>query len=386
MNINKLAWFVAFSTFAMGSQVFAADLDCPLTPISDFGRASSTITTFNFAQTISNTTGVGGLRGCDDQAAVRSNFKAATGSSNLTATGSGAYPLGVDSNVEINNSTASVAAQNSAKAWLSENLKLGFNLRDDARTTPVEVKQLDTDYNVHPNTSQPGRVTINGEEYLRAGAGLRNAGFSVPNTYIALIKKTTPTNSIIEALTGATVRIHLGTLTFKYDNFSTKPPSGNPKITSTELYLSLKLNFSQLTCTMDNNHKVNLATVPASILTSSQTANEQSFNISFTCNRGLPNKAIQATITDSYTPNNINSNGILKNQPALANKSNVDVQLRDENNIPLEIGKLTTIHKVPAGSNATRFTKTLKTRYFRSEATAKPGFVQAQATVFFDYQ
>lgn len=383
--MNKWTWFLTLSTCAMGPHVFAADLDCPLTPISDFGRASSTIAKFNFAQTISNTTGVGGLRGCDNQAAVRSNFKAASGSSNLTATGSGSNSFGVDSDIEINDSTASTVAQNSAKAWLSDNLKISFNLRDDARTTPVEVKQLDTDYNVHPDTSQPGRVTINGEEYLRAGAGLRNAGFSVPNTKIALINETAASNNVIAALSGATIRIHLGTLTFKYDNFQTKPPSGDPKITSTELYLNLKLNFSPLTCTMANQ-TVNLASVPSSILNSQQTANEQNFTIRMSCIRTMPNRSLRATITDSYTPENINTNGILKNQPTLANKSNVDVQLRDENNIPLEIGKLTTIYKVPAGSNATTFTKTLKARYFRSEAKAEPGFVQTQATVFFDYQ
>ncbi|MCF0263603.1 fimbrial protein [Acinetobacter guillouiae] len=134
------------------------------------------------------------------------------------------------------------------------------------------------------------------------------------------------------------------------------------------------------------NQTVNLASVPSSILNSQQTANEQNFTIRMSCIRTMPNRSLRATITDSYTPENINTNGILKNQPTLDNKSNVDVQLRDENNIPLEIGKLTTIYNVPAGSNATTFTKTLKARYFRSEAKAEPGFVQTQATVFFDYQ
>lgn len=383
--MKKLVGCLTLCSFAMGTQVFAADVNCPLTAVSDFERSSASITSFNFSQTISNSVIVGGLTGCDDQMAARSNFKAVAGSSNLTATGSGSYSFGVDTNIEINNSNANAEVQNLAKKWLSENLKLGFNLRDDARTTPVDVKRLNTDYNVHPNTSQPGRVTINGEEYLRSVNGLRNARFTVPNTRIALLKNTTPTNSIIDALSGATVRIHLGTVTYKYDNYYSKPPTNNPKITSTELYLNLKLNFSPLTCTM-SNQTVKLATVPASILNSSQTANEQNFNINIDCIKAMPNKVLSATITDSYTPENINSNGILKNQPTLANKSNVDVQLMDDTNTPLTIGTQSSFYKVPAGSNATKFSKGLKARYYRSGASAKPGFVHTQATVFFDYQ
>ena len=383
--MKKSVWILSLSTFAMGTQVFAVDVDCPLTPISDFDRASAAISNFNFTQTISNITYVGGLKNCDNQMVARSNFKAADGSSNLTGSGSGSYPFGVDAKVEINNSSASIAAQNLAKIWLSENLKISFNLRDDARATAVAVKALNTDYNVHPDTSQPGRVTVNGEEYLKAGNGLRNASFIVPNTGVALINKTKPSNNVIDALSGAAVRIHLGTLTYKYYDYPVPSPAGNPNIAATELYLNLKLNFSPLTCTM-SNQTVNLATIPASILNSSQTANEQNFNISFSCIRAMPNKVLRATITDSYTPNNINTNGILKNQPSLANKSNVDVQLMDDTNTPLAIGTESSFYKVPAGSNATTFTKALKARYYRSQATAKPGYVQTQATVFFDYQ
>ncbi|MFW1942612.1 fimbrial protein [Acinetobacter guillouiae] len=383
--MKKSVWCLSLCTFVMGTQVFAADLNCPLTPISEFDRASATISNFNFTQTISNTTNVGGLKGCDDQMAARSNFKVTDGSSNLTGSGSGSYPFGVDSKVEINNSTASTEAQNLAKIWLSENLKISFNLRDDIRTTAVAVTELNKDYNVIPNTSQPGTITINGEEYLRANTGLVNARFSVPQTGISLINKTSPSSDIVAALNGATIRIHLGTSTFKYDNYNFPPPTNDPKVVLMELYLNLKLSFSPPTCTM-SNQTVNLAVVPASILNNSQTANEQNFNITINCIRTVPNKTLLATITDSYTQSNINTNGLLKNRPSLANRSNVDVQLMDDTNKPLTIGTQSSFYKVPAGSNATTFSKTLKARYYRSEAVAKPGFVQAQATVFFDYQ
>ena len=100
----------------------------------------------------------------------------------------------------------------------------------------------------------------------------------------------------------------------------------------------------------------------------------------------MPNKVLLATITDSYTPSNINTNGILKNQPSLANRSNVDVQLRDDLNNPLAIGTQSPFYTVPVGSSATTFIKALKARYYRSAATATAGYVQTQATVSLDYQ
>lgn len=380
--MKKCLWFSAPLILSFSQSVFAATVSCTFSPIINFDRAAATINNFNYTQTMTNTANVGGLTNCNETMAARGDFKVSAGNTNLTATGSGSYPFGIDTNVALNNSTANAATQNLAKTWLSENLKLSFNLRDDINTTPVAVTELNKDYNVLPNTSQPGRVTINGEEYLRAVSGLVNARFSVPHTGIALINQSTPSSDIIAALNGATIRIHLGTMTFKYDNY---PPTNRTKTASTDLYLNLKLNFSPLTCTM-SNQTVKLATVPASILNSNQTANEQNFNINIDCIRAMPNKLLSATITDSYTPDNINSNGILKNQPNLANKSNVDVQLMDDTNTPLTIGTQSSFYKVPAGSNATKFTKGLKARYYLSGASAKPGFVQAQATVFFDYQ
>ncbi|MCF0263604.1 fimbrial protein [Acinetobacter guillouiae] len=317
--------------------------------------------------------------------ATRSNFKAVSGKTNLTATGSGSFQFGVDSNIEINNSGDGTAAQNLAKVWLSDNLNISFDMSDDVSTSVVSIKELNKDYNVHPDTSQPGRVTINGEEYLRAGNGLRNAGFSVPNIGFTLTNNTTPSSSIIDTLNGATVRIHLGTMTYKYDNYFTEAITGNPKIASTEVYLNLNLAFIRPTCTMANQ-TVNLASVPISILNSQQTAGEQNFSINISCTTSMPSNMLLARVTDSYTPENSNSNGVLKNQPKLSNKSNVDVQLIDESNTPLVIGILRSFYNVPTGSTATTFIKALKARYFRSALRATAGYVRAQATVFLDYQ
>lgn len=383
--MNKLLWLSAPLVLFFSQSVSAATVTCNVPSVFNFDRASAIINTFNYAETITNTNSVGGLTGCNNQAAVRSDFRVNAQNTNLTATGSGSFPFGINNNMILSNSTANAATQNLAKTWLSQNLKLSFNLRDDINMTPVVITELNKDYNVHPNTSQPGRVTINGEEYLRAGTGLRNARFTVPNTGIALINSTTPSSDIIAALNDATVRIHLGTLTYKYDNYQTQPPTGIPKVVSGELYLNLKLSFSRPTCTM-SNQTVNLASVSAGVLNSQQTANEQNFNISIDCITTMPSKVLVAMIRDNYTPSNVNNNGILKNRPTLPNRSNVDIQLTNDTDIPLAIGTQTSFYTVPAGSTATTFIKALKARYFRSAATATAGFVQTQATVSLDYQ
>jgi len=383
--MNKFIWLLTPFILFLSQFVFATTVTCGFSSVINFDRASATINTFNYTQTMTDTNNVSGLTNCSNTMAARSDFKVLAGNTNLTATGSGSFPFGVDSSILLNNSSANVAVQNQAKTWLSENLKISFDLRDDIRTTPVAITELNKDYNVHPNTSQPGRVVINGEEYLRAVAGLRNARFSVPHTGIALINSTTPSSDIIAALNGATIRIHLGTSTFKYDNYQTQPPTGNPKVVSAELYLNLKLSFSRPTCTM-SNQTVNLASISTRTLNNNQSANEQSFNISIDCATAMPSKILLATIKDSYTPSNVNNNGILKNHPTLPNRSNVDIQLTNDTDTPLAIGSQASFYNVPAGSTATTFIKTLKAKYFRSATTATPGFVQTQATVSLDYQ
>lgn len=186
-------------------------------------------------------------------------------------------------------------------------------------------------------------------------------------------------------MNGATIRIHLGTSTFKYDNYQTKPPTNNPKVVVGELYLNLKLSFSRPTCTM-SNQTVNLASISTSTLNNNQNANEQNFNVSIDCTTSMPSKVLLATIKDSYTTSNINSNGILKNRPSLANRSNVDIQLTNESDTPLAIGTQASFYTVPTGSTTTNFIKALKAKYFRSALTATPGYVQTQATVTLDYQ
>jgi hypothetical protein len=385
--MNKIFWLLTPFVFTMAQSSFAATANCNFpTPVS-VARATGTINNFSYSETITNQNYVRGLLACSGPVAVRSDFIASSGNTNLTATGGGAFPFGVDTNVIVSGSSANATDLNAAKAWLASNLKLSFNIKDNNNiVAAVNVTALNTNYNVHPNTTNGQLVTINGESYFRSSVGVLNADIRFPNIGIQFINNTKPSASIINALNGTTVKIRLGRINFKYDDYNgVLPPSGNPKQNFDDYDLDLKLNFSFPTCTMANQ-TVTLAPVPTGILNSNQTANEQPFNVNINCTTTMPNKILLATITDSYTPSNINNNGILKNQPALANRSNVDVQLRDTTDTPLAIGTQSSFYSVPAGSTATTFIKALKARYYRSAATATAGYVQTQATVSLDYQ
>lgn len=217
---------------------------------------------------------------------------------------------------------------------------------------------------------------------FKVGNGLRNAGFNVPNFGYSLVNNTTPSSSIIDTLNGASIRIHLGTYHYTYSPYNDLSIASERKA-STEFYLEALLRFNLSTCTM-HNQAINLVPISNGVLNSQQIANEQNFYIYIGCTTDMPSRVLLAKITDSYTPNNINNNGVLKNQPSLANKSNVDVQLLDENSTPLVIGTQNIFTNIPAGSIG--FSKLLKARYYLSEPKETGGYVKTQATVLLDYQ
>ena len=270
---------------------------------------------------------------------------------------------------------------------MANNFKISFNLSDSSKGKPAKsILNLNTAYNILPETGKGATVYNSAGEPFFNGAGLGRPRTDtyIDNLTVSFTNTMKPSAAIIAALNGATVRIHLGTYHYKYaPNYSA---SASTEVAGfLELYQDLTLNFNFQTCTVANQI-VNLATVPISILNSQQTASEQNFTVNINCTVAMPSKVLLATITDSYTPTNINSDGILKNLPSLENRSNVDVQLRDESDAPLAIGRQRSFYSIPAGSTLTRFVKALKARYFRSAPTASPGFVQTQATVMLDYQ
>lgn len=358
---------------------------CTQLATADYTNITNTITKFSYSQTFQVSGPQRMVHNCNPDVRINSYFQATVGNTDLT----GSSPFGINaSTVVVNGSTADTETLNNAKTWLANNFKIAFSLGDEGKGKPAKsILNLNTSYNILPDTGN-GRVINNSEGVPffngSGGVGTPRADSYIDKLTVSFTNTTKPSAAIITALSGATVRIHLGTYHNKrgpYDDFRALVEVAG----SLEIYQNLTLNFSFPTCTMANQI-VNLATVPTSILNSNQTANEQNFNVNINCTAAMPSKVLLAKITDSYTPSNVNTNGILKNSPRLANRSNVDIQLRDASDIPLAIGSQRSFHSIPAGSNATTFTKTLKARYYRSEPIATAGYVQTQATVFLDYQ
>ncbi|MFW1734337.1 fimbrial protein [Acinetobacter sp. ULE_I001] len=385
--MNKLFWFSVPLLFALSQSVLATIANCNTSSSVTFNRVVGTISNFPYDQAINSLDSESMLLSCTPSVAVRSTFAAIIGRTDLV----GNSPFSVGPDIKIIGSITDPTALAAAKIWLMNNLKISFNLHDGNHSPPMiqNILSMNTDYNILPNTGLGTPVTIAGESYFR---GSTNAGTAIATVRSSifnfkLLSTYKPSAAVIDALNNAIVQIHLGTISYKFDDYngSTIKPSGVPKTGTTEVYVNLRMSFTLPTCTM-SNQIVNLATVPTSILSSNQTANEKNFNVSINCTTTMPNKILLAMITDSYTPNNINNKGILKNHPALANRSNVDVQLRDATDTPMAIGSQSSFYIVPTDSTSTTFTKALKARYFRSASIATPGLVQAQATVFIDYK
>lgn len=383
--MNKLLWLFAPFILLFNQPVFAARATCNTPPTITFSRVSGTIGSFPYNQTFNDANSTIMLNACTSNVAVRSTFRAATGSTDLI----GSSPFSVGPTISISGSSANPVTLAVAKIWLQNNLQISFTLQDNNNTPPMvkNIIALDTDYNILPDTGLGTPVTILGESYFRGAgnAGTNRADVRNPIFNLSLLSTFKPSAATIDALNNSTVCIHLGTISYKYDDYGSFSPSNILKTGTTEVYVDIKMTFVLPTCTIANQ-TVNLAPVPTATLNSNLTANVQPFNVNINCTAAMPNKVLLATITDSYTPSNVNINEILKNQQSLANRSNVDVQLTDDLDQPLQIGSESSFYSVPAGSTATTFMKALKARYYRSAPTATPGYVQTQATVSLDYQ
>ncbi|MCX5466366.1 fimbrial protein [Acinetobacter nematophilus] len=379
--MNKLLWLSAPFIFMCSQSVFATCSSRPAQAI--YSNSSNTITNFSYSQSFPSAAFKQMIGGCNPTVKANAIFNASSGNTDLT----GSSPFGVASSITISGSTADAATLTLAKAWLVNNLKITFNMYDNSNngSKAKNITALNTNYNILPDTATGQIVNFAGEQFYNgSGSGTPSVDTRITIQNMSLVNTTKPSAEIINALNGATIRIRLGTYSYKYADYNA---SSSTAITSgsLQMYEDMTLNFSFPTCTMANQ-TVTLAPVPTGILNSNQAANEQPFNVTINCTAAMPNKVLLATITDSYTPSNVNNNGVLKNQPTLVNRSNVDVQLRDSTDTPLAIGTQSSFYAIPAGSSATIFTKGLKARYYRSAATATPGYVKTQATVSLDYQ
>ncbi|MFW1852601.1 fimbrial protein [Acinetobacter guillouiae] len=377
--MNKLLWLSVPFMFFCSETVLAA---CTQPSTAIFQNTTSTITQFSHNQTVT-----GGKRNivsaCNPLIRINTYFNAT--SSDLT----GSSPFGVNaSTITINGSTADTATLNEAKAWLANNFKIAFNMRDasGASKPATDILNLTNDYKILPETVNRPVVynTAGVPFFVSTGTGVVVSDIILEKVDISFTNTTKPSAAIIAALNGATLRIHLGTYHYTFATYNDLRVTSEAK-SAIEFYNDLTLHFDFPTCTVANQI-VNLATVSSGVLNTNQTANEQNFNVNINCAVAMPSKVLLATIKDSYTPSNVNTNGILINQPSLVNRSNVNIQLRDGSDVPLAIGSQSSFYSIPVDSTATTFIKALKARYFRSAPTATSGFVQTQATVSLDYQ
>lgn len=331
------------------------------------------------------------FRSCDNRplsrVRVNSYFIAATGNTDLT----GSYPLGIASTVTISNSQADTATLDAAKAWLANNIRIRLNISESESVPGVNggkrIANLDTAYNILPETVANAVIRVN---ELSMPFSLANSGNGYSSLEakrgltISYLNNSKPPIAVVNALHDASLTIHLGTYHVTYgsasDNDSSSELTG-----STELYENFVLRFNVPTCTMADKN-LNLPNISTGVLKNQPASNEHDFTITINCGVALTfENTIKATITDSYTADNKNDNGILKNNPTLLNRSNVDIQLKDAQSIPLTIGSERLFHRIAWDEPATIFSKTLKANYYRSEPSATPGYVQTQATVLLDY-
>lgn len=318
---------------------------------------------------------------------VKSYFIAATGNTDLT----GSSPFGIAPTVSITSAVTDTATLDAAKAWLANNIKIAFRMNDtdyDVGTPGQNILSLDRRYDILPETSAGNTVLNNSSELFSVGrdgtGGLSSVGIRRSTMTISYLNNSKPPIAVINALHNGFLRVHLGTY------FMTYAPASDLRTASettgsTELYEQIRLRFNVPTCTMADKN-LNLPNISTGVLKDQPASNEHDFTITINCGVALTfENTIKATITDSYTADNKNDNGILKNNPTLLNRSNVDIQLKDAQSIPLTIGSERLFHRIAWDEPATIFSKTLKANYYRSEPSATPGYVQTQATVLLDY-
>ena len=237
--MNKLLWLSVPVFFACSETAFAV---CTQPPTAIFQDTTSVITNFSYQQTFSTSAAKPMLIGCNPAVRVNSYFNAASGKTDLTGTS----PFGIASTVQINGSTADATTLTNAKTWLANNFKISFNLRDNSKGKPAKsIVSLNTSYNILPETGSG--TPINNDAGIPFFNGTGNGTVPVDtiteNLKINFTNTTKPSAAIIDALNGATIRIHLGTYHYKHAPYNDRRQSS--EVTgSLEIYEDLKLNFN----------------------------------------------------------------------------------------------------------------------------------------------
>lgn len=196
-------------------------------------------------------------------------------------------------------------------------------------------------------------------------------------------------DSIIDMLTHLSIELDLG-----HPQLSLATPIENdPNITPEKSIFTqfnqhrLKVNvrgiqINKPTCTVAEQTVVLAPISSTAFDTAKNAGTPQPFSLDILCNGYLNNRHFSATVIDNNQLDNHNQIGYISNTRGME-YSNVGVQLRDQNAIPLEIGTETKLLMNQSGS---QFKKVLNAQYYAQTLPAHIGRVFAQATIMLSYR
>lgn len=196
-------------------------------------------------------------------------------------------------------------------------------------------------------------------------------------------------DSIIDMLTHLSIELDLGRPQLSLATPIENDPNITPeKSTFTQFNQHrLKVNVTGIqinkpTCTVAEQTVV-LAPISSTAFDSAKNAGTpQSFSLDILCNGYLNNRHFSATVVDNNQLDNHNQIGYISNTRGME-YSNVGIQLRDQNAVPLEIGTETKLLMNQSGS---QFKKVLNAQYYAQTLPAHIGRVFAQATIMLSYK
>ncbi|OTG79773.1 hypothetical protein B9T31_16735 [Acinetobacter sp. ANC 4558] len=363
---------------------YADDAGCTRNIIANYSIPTQTITTL--PQTIPYGTLVGQqiIGNCILNIFVRSDFipnstllsseaPFSLKNNNFQITGGGP---GLNDSVILSN----------VKNYIMQNFKittLAFKDNFNSPTPPKIIVNSSTTYNIIPDTSSSNfTVENNGELYYRGnqGAGQTSSGMRL-NQFAFSFDHTKPSASVISALQNATLEIPLGNLLTKY---FISGSSSDITTTNTAVILKLTINFTLPTCAVDVPATLDIGSTTIQTLETNSFSNNTPFQLKIICSAAIPNRTFKLTVQDANDLSNINTTGILKIQPGLANPSNVAIRLMNGSS-PFSIGSPFNYATTGTSPTQTQFIYTPSAQLFKISSPVTLGNVAGKARFFLDY-
>lgn len=379
--VNKMKLFLLLFSLIC-THLYAA---CANTPPDINLNIGSMITIPNLPNSnlLSLTTSNQVLGGCNPNVYLRSEFTP------NTALLSSPSPFAlVNSNFTITGGSGDAATINQAKTYLMNNLRFAFTLKDNnIPASAVSIQNNTATHNLVPNTTpNPANIYLYNTIPFYTGAsptgGSASFGIRIP-TFSYELSSTKPSSNIVNALQNATITIQLGTLKTGYLN---APASNTTPLTEqlTNVNLSFSLSFSLPTCAVDVPATLDIGSTTIQTLETNSFSNNTPFQLKIICSAAIPNRTFKLTVQDANDLSNINTSGILKTQPGLANPSNVAIRLMNGSS-PFSIGSPFNYATTGTSPTQTQFIYTPSAQLFKISSPVTLGNVAGKARFFLDY-